>query len=348
MARTDGILSPQADKTARTDPAATTGSGPPGARPDGSSSPSSSKPSLSWWARAKRDKVLLLMALPGLALLLAFHYLPLLGNLIAFQEYLPFVPMGRSAWVGLDNFAVIFNGDAEFLNALKNTLLITLVQVVFVFPAPIALALLLNSLLSERIKRIVQSVLYLPHFLSWVIVIAIFQQILGGSGLINNVLRSQGIETIDFLGNPDSFIALLTSQVIWKDTGWGTILFLAALTQIDPGLYEAARVDGASRLRQLWHVTVPGIRGLIILLLILRLGDSLTVGFEQIILQQNLVGRPASEVLDTYVYNNGVLAGQWGVSAAVGLVKGLVAVVLVIGANKIAHVFGEAGVYRKS
>ncbi len=267
---------------------------------------------MSWWARARRDKVLLLMAIPGLGLMLAFHYLPLLGNLIAFQEYLPFVPMGRSAWVGLDNFAVIFNGDTEFLNALKNTLLITLVQVIFVFPAPIALALLLNSLLSERIKRIVQSVLYLPHFLSWVIVVAIFQQVLGGSGMINNFLRSQSIATIDFLGNPDTFIALLTSQVIWKDTGWATILFLAALTQIDQGLYEAARVDGASRMRQLWHVTVPGIRGLIILLLILRLGDSLNVGFEQIILQQRLVGRPASEVLDTYVYNNGVLGGRVG------------------------------------
>ncbi|MFC7622657.1 ABC transporter permease [Microlunatus sp. GCM10028923] len=303
---------------------------------------------LSWWERARRDKVLLLMAIPGLGLLLAFHYLPLFGNLIAFQEYLPFVPLGRSPWVGLDNFSVIFNGDLEFLNALRNTLVITLVQVAFVFPAPIALALLLNSLLSERIKRIVQSVLYLPHFLSWVIVIAIFQQILGGSGLINNIFRSQGLETIDFLGNPDTFIALLTSQVIWKDTGWGTILFLAALTQIDPALYEAARVDGASRWRQLWHVTLPGIRGLIILLLILRLGDSLTVGFEQIVLQQGFVGRPASEVLDTYVYNNGVLAGQWGVSAAVGLVKGLVGVALVLGANKIAHVFGEAGVYQKS
>ncbi|WP_246186819.1 ABC transporter permease [Microlunatus speluncae] len=309
--------------------------------------PRPQKPALSWWARARRDKVLLLMAIPGLGLLLAFHYLPLLGNLIAFQEYLPFVPLGRSPWVGFENFAVIFNGDLEFLNALRNTLVITLVQVVFVFPAPIALALLLNSLLSERIKRIVQSVLYLPHFLSWVIVIAIFQQILGGSGLINNLFRSQGIETVDFLGNPDTFITLLTSQVIWKDTGWGTILFLAALTQIDPALYEAARVDGASRWRQLWHVTLPGIRGLIILLLILRLGDSLTVGFEQIVLQQGFVGRPASEVLDTYVYNNGVLAGQWGVSAAVGLVKGLVGVALVLGANKIAHVFGEAGVYQK-
>jgi putative aldouronate transport system permease protein len=299
-----------------------------------------------WTVRARRDQVLLVMAVPGLALLLGFHYLPLLGNLIAFQEYLPFVPLGRSPWVGLDNFAVL--GDPAFLNALKNTLVITVVQVVFVFPAPILLALLLNSLLSERVKSMVQSVLYLPHFLSWVVVIAIFQQMLGGSGLINNWLRSQGWQAFDLLGNPDLFIAVLTSQVMWKDTGWGTILFLAALSQINPSLYEAARVDGASRLRQLWHVTLPGLRGLVVLLLILRLGDSLTVGFEQIVLQQTMVGREASEVLDTYVYNNGILGGQWGVSAAVGLVKGVVGVVLVLAANKVAHVFGEAGVYRKS
>lgn len=299
-----------------------------------------------WTVRARRDRVLLVMAVPGLALLLSFHYLPLLGNLIAFQEYLPFVPLGRSPWVGLDNFAVL--GDPEFLNALGNTLVITVVQVIFVFPAPILLALLLNSLLSERVKSVVQSVLYLPHFLSWVVVIAIFQQMLGGSGLINNWLRSQGWQAFDLLGNPDLFIAVLTSQVMWKDTGWGTILFLAALSQINPSLYEAARVDGASRLRQLWHVTLPGLRGLVVLLLILRLGDSLTVGFEQIILQQPMVGREASEVLDTYVYNNGILGGQWGVSAAVGLVKGVVGVVLVLAANKVAHVFGEAGVYRKS
>lgn len=297
--------------------------------------------------RFKRDRVLLVMAAPGLLLLLAFHYLPLLGNLIAFQEYLPFVPLRRSPWVGFENFNVIFNGDPAFLLALRNTLVITLVQVLLVFPAPILLALLLNSLLSERLKRVVQSVLYLPHFLSWVIVVAIFQQMLGGSGLLNDALRAAGAGTIDLLGNPDTFIALITSQVIWKDTGWATILFLAVLSQIDSSLYEAAGVDGASRLQKMWHVTLPGMRGIIILLLILRLGDSLTVGFEQIILQQGGVGRAASEVLDTYVYNNGILGGQWGVAAAVGLVKGVVAVLLVLGANRLAHVFGEAGVYQR-
>jgi putative aldouronate transport system permease protein len=295
----------------------------------------------------RRDRVLLAMAVPGLALILTFHYLPLLGNFIAFQEYLPFVPLGRSAWVGWENFSVIVNGDPAFVQALRNTLAITLVQVVFAFPAPILLALLLNSLLSERLKRIVQSILYLPHFLSWVIVVAVFQHMLGGTGMLNNALRSAGGATIDIMGNPDTFIALVTSQVIWKDTGWATILFLAVLSQIDTAQYEAAAVDGASKLRQLWHVTLPGLRGIIILLLILRLGESLTVGFEQIILQQGAVGIAASEVLDTYVYNNGILGGQWGIAAAVGLFKGAVAVILVVGANKIAHVFGEAGVYRK-
>jgi putative aldouronate transport system permease protein len=297
--------------------------------------------------RLIRDRVLLLFALPGTVLIVAFHYLPLLGNVIAFKDYQPFLGIGASDWSGWENFSVIFTGDPAFLRALKNTLILTGLQSVFVFPAPILLALLLNSLFSERIKRIAQSILYLPHFMSWVIVVALFQQMLGGSGLLNNYLRSHDLATLDIIGNSELFHVLLTSQIIWKDTGWATILFLAALSQIDSQLYEAASVDGASRMRQLWHVTMPGLRGIIILLFILRLGDSLTVGFEQIILQQAAVGRDVSEVLDTYVYNNGVIGGAWGVAAAVGLVKGIVGVVLILVANKVAHIFGEQGVYSR-
>lgn len=296
--------------------------------------------------RLRRDRWLLLLGLPGLATIILFHYVPLLGNVIAFKDYQPYLGISDSQWVGFDNFMVIFNGDPEFLNALKNTLIITALQVVFVFPAPICLALLLNSLLSEPLKRVVQSILYLPHFMSWVIVVAIFQQVLGNAGLMNGWLHSHGHGTINIIGNAGLFKALITSQVIWKDTGWGTILFLAALSRIDIQLYEASGVDGASRWRQLWHVTLPGIRPVIILIMILRLGDALTVGFEQIVLQQQAVGVKASEVLDTYVYNNGILAGDWGVAAAVGLVKGVVAVVLVLGANKVAHMFGERGIYQ--
>jgi putative aldouronate transport system permease protein len=278
--------------------------------------------------------------------LIGFQYYPLLGNVIAFQDFQPYLGVDESLWVGLQNFGVLVSNDPAFLNALKNTLILTLIQAVLVFPLPIVLALILNSLMSNRMRQVVQSVLYLPHFLSWVIVVAIFQQMLGGSGMVNNLLRSNGLETLDIIGNAEIFRVLLTSQVIWKDTGWATILFLAVLAGIDKSLYEAAAVDGASRFRQMWHVTLPGMRPIIILLFILQLGSSLTVGFEQIILQQGAVGIEASEVLDTYVYNEGIAGGQWGVAAAVGLVKSVVGLVLVLTANKIAHAFGEQGVYK--
>ncbi|TQM02895.1 carbohydrate ABC transporter membrane protein 1 (CUT1 family) [Pseudonocardia kunmingensis] len=298
------------------------------------------------WRRLVRDRAVLLLALPGIAVIVVFQYVALGGNVIAFQDFQPYLGIGRSLWVGFENFSILFNGDPEFLQALRNTLLITALQAAFVFPAPIVLALLLNSLVSDRVKQVVQSVLYLPHFLSWVIVVAIFQQMLGGAGLLNNWLRAHGWETFDIIGNPDAFYALITSQVIWKDTGWATILFLAVLSQIDRSLYEASAMDGATRMRQIWHVTLPGMRPIIILLFILKLGDSLSVGFEQLILQQQAVGPGVAQVLDTYVYNNGIVGGAWGVSAAVGLVKGLVGLVLVLVANKVAHIFGEEGVYR--
>lgn len=294
-----------------------------------------------------RDRLLLVMVLPGLAVVLLFHYVPLLGNVIAFKDYRPYLGILASDWVGLANFELLFSGEPAFLTALVNTLVLTLIQVVFVFPLPICLALLLNSLMSGRLRQIVQSILYLPHFLSWVIVVAFFQQILGNSGVINNWLRGQGHQTFHLIGNADLFKELVTAQVMWKDTGWGTILFLAALSQIDTQLYEASAVDGASRWRQMWHVTLPGIRPVIVLLLILRLGDVLSVGFEQFILQQGPVGLDASEVLDTYVYNHGLIQGDWGVAAAVGLVKGIIGVVLVLSANKVAHMLGQEGVYQK-
>ncbi|EWS81816.1 sugar ABC transporter ATPase [Brachybacterium phenoliresistens] len=296
--------------------------------------------------RILRDRTVLLFALPGMLVLIAFQYYPLLGNVIAFQDFQPYLGIDESLWSGFRNFSVLISNDPAFLNALRNTLILTLIQAVLVFPLPIVLALILNSLMSNRMRQIVQSILYLPHFLSWVIVVAVFQQMLGGSGLVNSFLRSHGMATLDIIGNADLFRALLTSQVIWKDTGWATILFLAVLAGIDKALYEAASVDGASRFRQMLHVTLPGMRPIIILLFILQLGSSLTVGFEQIILQQAAVGVDASEVLDTYVYNEGIAGGQWGTAAAVGLAKSVVGLILVLTANKIAHAFGEQGVYK--
>ncbi|GAA3116911.1 ABC transporter permease subunit [Kribbella aluminosa] len=288
----------------------------------------------------------MLLALPGVAIFASFYYLPLLGNVIAFKDYQPFIGILGSDWVGLGNFSILFDGDPAFLNALRNTLIITFLQLIFTFPAPIALALLMNSLVSERFKRVVQSVLYLPHFLSWVVVVAIFQHVLGFGGPLEQLMSALGGPHPEIIGNPSFFKPLLILQDIWKNCGWGTILFLAALAGIDQNLYEAAEVDGASRWRQLFHITLPGIRPVIILILILRIGDLLSVGFEQIVLQQAAVGAHASEVLDTYVYNNGIVGGEWGTSAAVGLVKGVIGVVLVLAANKLAHLFGEAGIYQ--
>jgi putative aldouronate transport system permease protein len=229
--------------------------------------------------------------------------------------------------------------------ALRNTLSISLLQLILFFPAPIALALLLNSLVSERLKRSLQSILYLPHFLSWVIIIALWQQVLGGDGFVNQLLRSADQNTINIMSNPAFFKPLVVLQLIWKDTGWGTIIILAALTKIDLSLYEAAVMDGASPWRRLWHITLPGIRGVVFLLLILRLGRILDTGFEQIFLQRGAVGPEVSEVLDTFTYFRGIQAGDWGFATAVGLVKGVVGTALVFAANRVIKWFGEEGAF---
>ncbi|GAA2369276.1 ABC transporter permease [Nonomuraea africana] len=299
------------------------------------------------WKRLWRDRVMLMLTLPGLVYFLVFHYVPLFGYVAAFQDYQPYIGFLDSQWVGLQNFATML-GDPRFWDAVGNTLRITLTQLVLFFPAPIALALLLNSVISEKVRRFVQSVVYLPHFIGWVIIVSIFQQVIGGAGVLPDFLESVGLPRYDMMTDPDAFPLLVTLQVIWKDCGWGTIIFLAALLSINPELYEAAAMDGAGRWRRLWHVTLPGITPIIILLLILNLGSILSVGFEQILLQRDAVGPESGEVLDTFVYFNGVQDGQWGPAAAVGLVKAVVGAALVLGANKVAHLLGHEGVYRNA
>lgn len=297
-------------------------------------------------ARLRRDWQLLVMVAPALLLLGIFAYLPLAGNVIAWQQYSPYVGIPDSPYVGWWNFVRVF-ATPSFWDAVANTLTITGIQLLFFFPIPIALALLLNSILTPWLRTTIQSVVYLPHFFSWVLVVTIFQQVLGGAGLVNNMLRDAGMAPIDIMTNPDTFLALVTAQAVWKDAGWGMIIFLAALSTVDPSQYEAAALDGAGRWRRIWHITLPAIRPTIILLLILRLGDALTVGFEQLLLQRDAVGTGAAEVLDTYVYFQGVVAGDWSYAAAAGLLKGVVSLVLVLGANKLAHAVGEAGIYRR-
>ena len=266
----------------------------------------------------------------------------MLGNIVAFKEYSPFIGIVASPWVGWANFERLFT-DVNFQNALINTLKIESLQLIFAFPAPLLLALLLNSLVNDRIKRTIQSIVYLPYFLSWVIVVALWTQVFGGAGVINQGLSDHGIGTFNIMSNPDWFLPVMLLQTMWKEVGWGTIIFLAALTNIDIQLYEAAAMDGANGRRRLLDVTLPGIRGIVILLLILRMGSMFSTGFEQYFLQRYAYGARAAEVIDTLVYTLGFQSGQWSFGAAVGLTRGIVAALLILGANWLAKRSGEEG-----
>ena len=317
-----------------------------GARSRGRARSRATSRKLSVRARLRRDWVMLLLTLPGLLYFVIFHWIPLAGNIVAFVDYQPFIGLVQSTWVGLDNFVAIF-ADPSFWSAFRNTMVITTVQTVLFFPIPIFLALLLNSVLSGKIRAFVQSVVYLPHFLGWVIIVAIFGQVVGATGVIPHLLGGLGLPRFDAMTSGTFFPFLVTIQSVWKDAGWGTIIFLAALMNISPELYESAACDGANKVRRFWHVTLPGMAPVIILILILNLGSILSVGFEQILLQRNNVGPEHGEVLDTYVYYHGIQDGQWGTSTAVGLIKGVVSLILVLAANKVAHIFGQEGIYSR-
>ncbi|MFD0868530.1 sn-glycerol-3-phosphate transport system permease protein ugpA [Chlamydia abortus] len=297
------------------------------------------------WQLIWRKRYGYLLILPGLLYFLVYRYVPMLGSVIAFQDFSPFLGFTESPWVGFKHFAKIFE-DAEVVRVLWNTLVLSFLQIAFAFPAPIILALMLNEIRNGAYKRIVQSIIYLPHFLSWVIVVGIFIIFLRGSGLINTFLTLKlGIGPIDFLTDPIYFRPLIIIQVIWKEAGWGTIIFLAALSGINPNLYEAAVMDGANRWRQLWHITLPGIRSTIVILLILRLGNVLDSGFEQIFLMLNSFNMEIGNVLDTYVYFKGIHQSDYSFATAVGLFKGVIGLVLVVAANWLAKRFGEEGIY---
>ncbi|KRG15300.1 sugar ABC transporter ATPase [Virgibacillus soli] len=292
-----------------------------------------------------RDRYLYLLALPGLIYFLIFKYLPMWGITIAFKDFSPFLGYADSPWVGWQHFARLFS-HADFLMILRNTLAISFLNLIFFFPLPIILSLLLNELRSQSYKRIVQSIIYLPHFLSWVIIASLSFMLLSKSeGVINLLIDNFGLAKFDFLTNPNTFWFLLTGQSIWKECGWGTIIFLAAIAGVNTDLYEAARIDGANRFRQIWHVTLPAIRNVIVILLILRLGDIMEVGFEQVFLMYNGAVSEVAEVFDTYVYRVGIQQGQFSYSTAVGLFKSFVGLILVVVANRMSKKFGEEGIY---
>ena len=291
-----------------------------------------------------RDRWLYLLLLPGFVYFIVFKYLPMWGIVISFENYVPYSGIFGSEWVGLKWFEYFFKFPS-WTRYLKNTLILSFMNLIFYFPAPIMLALLLNEMRSLRYKKILQTFLYVPHFISIVIVVSITMILFGPSGIVYKVTQNVLGSPINFLGSPNTFRWMIIGQSIWKETGWGTIIFLAALTSVDTQLYEAAMVDGAGRLRRLWHITLPSIRSTIVLMLILRMGSMLDTGHDHLILMANSLNRSASQTLDVFVYQQGLQQGQFSYASAVGLMKSIVSIILVVSSNKIAHALGESGLY---
>ena len=298
------------------------------------------------WARLRRDRSLILMTVPAGVLLLVFGYTPMLGLVMAFQNYDLYDGILHSPWVGFANFQQLFT-DPGFWHALTNTLMLFSIQLVLSFPIPIALAIMLDSILSRRVRSFIQSVVTIPHFFSMVMVISIFDQVLGGSGLLDTFLRSHGVTSPPDLMTSQTFFKFLQAgEIIWKESGWNMIVYLAALAAISPSLYEAAAVDGASWRQRTWRITLPGLRPIMVLLLILNLGWALTFGFEQMLIQTPAVGTGAADVITTFAYRNGIVQGNYSYGAAAGLFLGVTSVILIVVANKVAHLLGEDGLYR--
>lgn len=306
------------------------------------------------WGKAfKQHGWLYVMLIPGIVWMIVFCYLPMGGLIMAFENFSPYAGdsiigcLLHSPKVGFNNFKMLFTGT-DFGNLLRNTLAISLTNLAIGFPAPIILALILNELHCQWFKRLSQTFVYIPHFISLVIVATLtFQLFSTTEGIVYNLfVQMFGRENApDLLSDPNLFVTLIVGQSLWKETGYGTIIYLSALSSVDPQLYEAAKIDGAGRWGLMWHVTLPAIRGTIVIMLIMRVGAVLNTGYEQIFLMQNAMNRSVAEVFDTYVYTRGVQQGQYSLATTAGLFKSIVSLIMVLGANKISKMLGESGLY---
>lgn len=291
------------------------------------------------------NKLLYLMILPGFVYFVIFKYFPMGGLIISFQDYQPYLGIKDSPWVGFKHFIRLFT-EPTFAMLLSNTLILFALELIIFFPIPIILALMLNEVRHKMFKNSIQTIVYIPHFMSWVIIVSITYVFLSvDGGVVNEMIAAFGGNKISFLTSPEWLRPMYILQIIWKEAGWSTIIYLAAITVVDTQLYEAADMDGASRLRKMWHVTLPAIRPVIITLLILKIGNTLELGFEHMYLLLNSLNREVGEIFDTYIFTVGLKNGQLSFSTTVGLFKGLVGLILVIIANKLAKKFGEDGVY---
>lgn len=296
--------------------------------------------------KVKRQLPLHLMIIPGLILIILFSYVPMAGIVIAFQKFIPARGLfGDQQWIGLDNFRYVFNLPS-FKRVIWNTLYISSLKLIFGILVPITFAVLLNELKHAVLKRSIQTTIYLPYFLSWVVLGGILIDILSPSmGIVNSMLGAIGLPKIFFLGDNTWFPITLIASDVWKTFGYGTIVYLAAITGIDPGLYEAATIDGGNRWHKIWHITLPGMRMVIVLLCVLSLGQLLNAGFDQVF---NLYSPPVYEsgdILDTFVYRLGLIDAQFGVATAVGLFKSIVSFILISSAYFFAYRFAKYRIF---
>ena len=296
------------------------------------------------WVEFKKNKYLFILSIPTIVCLILFYYLPMYGLVIAFQEYKPFLGIMGSKWVGFAQFERFF-GYAFFWRILKNTLLLSVYTLLWGFPAPIILALLLNEVRNQKFKKFVQTVSYMPHFYSTVVVCSLVTMFLAPTGgLLTRALAVFGIQH-NFLADARWFRTLYIASSMWQSTGWGTIIYLAALTNVDPQLYEAAHVDGATRWRCLWSITIPSIAPTIITLLIMNIGSMINVGFERAFLLQTPATYETSEIIATYVYKAGLVNNSFSYGSAVGLFNSVISLILVVTANKISAKVSETSLW---
>lgn len=295
-----------------------------------------------------RYKTVYLLMLPALACLLVFSYIPMAGVVMAFNDYKlgkGFSAMFTSQWVGLANFRKLFSG-MYFGRIFGNTVIINMMKLAFGFPAPILFAILLNEIKGNRFKKIVQTISYLPNFLSTVVVYGLVLSMLSPTyGLVNAVMQKMGMESIHFIAQPQYFRWILVILDIWRYTGYTAIIYLAAITSIDTGMYEAAAIDGASRLKRIWYITLPSISEIILLMLIINIGYILSGDFETTFLLYSPPVYPVGDIIDTYVYREGIINFQYSYTTAVGLFKSAVGLVMILGVNKIAKKFNQTGIW---
>ena len=298
----------------------------------------------SLWARIWKYRYIYLLLLPGFVYFIIFKYIPIYGIQLAFKDFSFAFGISGSPWVGFDNFDYLFS-EAQFWNAFKNTLIISFMKLIFAFPIPVLLAIFLSEIRWKKYRRVVQTVLTFPHFLSWVVLSGIMFTFLSNTGVVNNMLEMAGLERVEFLTNAKGFRWLLVLSDIWKESGWSTIIYLAAILGVDVSLHEAANIDGATRLEKIRYIVWPEIRSVVIVMFILQVGSVMEAGFMQVLNLYNSSVYSVGDILDTYVYRITFQTGaDFGISTAVSLFKGITNCILLLTANFVAKRFGEKGI----